>query len=146
MINFDNNAASQIVLHDLLLTKEIRRLRDRLEKEILKKIPNSRPIVTDDLPERPANTSYISFGNINGEMIMSRLESHGVRVSTTSACGTPGHEPSRVLQAMNTPYSQAMGTIRFSLGRSNTDEEVDFVISVLPGIIEDLRLFAGEKY
>ena len=121
----------------------IRSLRDRLENEILNKISNSRINGTSDPEKRLQNTSNISFENTNGESILARLDDLDVCVSTGSACNSNDHTASPVLQAMNIPYSQAMGAIRFSLGRYNTEAEVDFVLDNLPRIVEDIRAMAG---
>lgn len=123
---------------DLQAMKAVQKLRDRLEDEILHKIPNSRLNGTNDRTKRLPNTSSISFENINGEAILAKLSDAGVFVSTGSACNAQTHTASSVLQAMNIPYSQAMGAIRFSLGRFNTVREVDFVLAALPQIIEEL--------
>jgi cysteine desulfurase len=114
-------------------------LRNNLENEILQKIPNSRLNGTADYDRRLPNTSSISFENTNGEAILARFDDLGVCVSTGSACNAENHTASAVLQAMNVPYSQAMGAIRFSLGRYNTEAEVDFVLKNLPKIIEELN-------
>jgi len=128
---------------DMTAMERVRDLRDRLECEILHKIPNSRLNGTSDPANRLPNTSNISFENTNGEAILARLSDLGVCVSTGSACNSAGHTASPVLQAMNIPYSQAMGSIRFSLGRYNTDEEVTFVLKHFPKIIDDLRAMGG---
>jgi cysteine desulfurase len=120
-----------------------RTLRDRLEYEILNNIPNSRLNGTADPARRLPNTSNISFENTNGEMIAAMLDEIGVCVSTGSACNSQDHTASPVLQAMNVPYSWAMGSIRFSLGRYNTHAEVDFVLDKLPAIVEKLRAMAA---
>jgi len=117
-------------------------LRNKLENEILQKIPNSRLNGTTDYSKRLPNTSSISFENTNGEAILARLNDLGVCVSTGSACNAENHVSSAVLQAMNVPYSQAMGTIRFSLGRYNTEAEIDFVLENLPKIVEDLKVIS----
>lgn len=117
---------------------KISALEDKLENEILYKIPNSRLNGTNDKTKRLPNTANISFPNLNGEAILARLNDFDVCVSTGSACNAETHTASPVLQAMNIPYSQAMGAIRFSLGRFNTEAEVDFVLEVLPKIIADL--------
>src|ERR1035437_350987 len=124
---------------DMTPMASVRDLRRRLENEILDKIPNSRLNGTGDSALRLPNTLSISFENTNGEMILAHLDDIGVCVSTGSACNAAGHIASPVLQAMNIPYSYAMGAIRFSLSRFNTDEEIDFVVDRLPGIIESLR-------
>ena len=123
---------------DLSAMKAIEKFRDKLEDEILNKIPNSRLNGANDRTKRLPNTSSISFENINGETILAKLNDAGVCVSTGSACNALAHTASSVLQAMDIPYSQAMGTIRFSLGRFNTEKEVDFVLKTLPQIIEEL--------
>jgi cysteine desulfurase len=117
--------------------KRVQDLRDRLENEILKKIPNSR--LNGDRTERIPNTSNISFEDLNGESIIARLNELDVCVSTGSACNEESHAASPVLQAMEIPYSSAMGSVRFSLCRFNTEDEVDFVLERLPELIEDLR-------
>ncbi|MDQ3219410.1 MAG: cysteine desulfurase [Acidobacteriota bacterium] len=127
---------------DMTAMERVRTLRDKLECEILNKIPKSRLNGTSVPAKRLPNTSNISFENINGEAILARLSDLGVCVSTGSACNSDDHTASPVLQAMNIPYSQAMGSIRFSLGRYNTDEEVDFVLEQLPAIVTDLRSMA----
>ena len=121
----------------------VRRLRDRLENEILDRIPNSRLNGTNDPAKRLPNTSNISFENTNGEAILARLNDLGVCVSTGSACNSETHTASPVLQEMNVPYSWAMGSIRFSLGRFNSAEEVEFLLSELPTIIEELHAMAA---
>ena len=113
-------------------------LRNKLETEILQKIPNSRLNGTSDYAKRLPNTSSISFENTNGEAILARLSDLEICVSTGSACNAEHHVASAVLQAMNVPYSSAMGAIRFSLGRYNAESEVDFVLQELPKIIQDL--------
>ncbi len=134
-------AAARFV-SDLSAMERVRNLRDRLEYEILEKIPNSRLNGTGDHARRVPNTTNISFENTNGEQILARLNDRGIFVSTGSACTSADHSASPVLQAMNVPYSYAMGSIRFSLGRYTTDEEVDTVIEILPEIVADLRTLA----
>lgn len=124
---------------DFVPMEKVFELRNKLENEILQKIPNSRLNGTANYAHRLPNTSSISFENTNGEAILARLNDLGVCVSTGSACNAENHVSSAVLQAMNVPYSSAMGTIRFSLGRYNSVAEVDFVLENLPKIIEDLR-------
>jgi cysteine desulfurase len=124
---------------DLRPTEKVRGLRDRLESAILKNIPNTRLSGTADKDHRLPNTTNVSFENTNGEAILARLNDLGICVSTGSACNAADHTASPVLAAMNIPYSYAMGSIRFSLGRFNTDEEVDFVLNKLPEIIKNLR-------
>ncbi|MBX7174927.1 MAG: cysteine desulfurase [Pyrinomonadaceae bacterium] len=120
-------------------TSNVRVLRDKLEDFILQNIQDAKLNGTTDRDKRLPNTASIAFSNLNGEVILAKLNDIGVCVSTGSACNSDNHVSSAVLRAMNVPYTDAMGTIRFSLGRFNTEQEVDFVIENLPRIIEDLR-------
>ena len=131
-------AAAEFVKNMARMGK-VREMRDRLENEILNKIPNSRLNGTSDTSNRLPNTSNISFENTNGEAVLAKQDAAGVCVSTGSACNARGHTASAVLEAMNVPYSFAMGSIRFSLGRFNTADQVDHVIEVLPEIVTTLR-------
>jgi len=135
-------AAARFV-SDLSAMELVRVLRDRLEYEILEKIPNSRLNGTSDRDRRVPNTTNISFENTNGEQILVRLNDQEIFVSTGSACASEDHSASPVLQAMNVPYSYAMGSIRFSLGRYTTDAEIGEVLERLPTIVEELRSIAA---
>jgi cysteine desulfurase len=99
---------------------------------------------TKDRSRRLPNTSYISFEFVEGESILAQLDEAGIYVSTGSACNSGAHTASPTLQAMNVPYTTAMGSIRFSFGRYNTEEDVDYTLEVLPGIIN--RLAAISPY
>lgn len=126
---------------DLVSNQEeqvVRSLRDRLENEILRGIPNSRLNGTPDRSRRLPNTSNISFAYVEGENIMLHLNKVGICASTGSACHSATHESSPTLRAMDVPYTSAQGSIRFSLGRYNTEEEIEYTLNVLPGIIEKL--------
>lgn len=131
-------AAADLV-RDLSAMTRVAGLRDTLEREILHRIPDSSINGTSDPARRLPNTSSISFENINGEAILARLDDAGICVSTGSACNSADHKVSPVLEAMNVPYSKAMGSIRFSLGRYNTDEEVAEVVSEVERIVAELR-------
>ena len=76
-------------------------------------------------------------------MILARLDGLGVCVSTGSACNAHDHKASAVLEAMNVPYSFSMGSIRFSLGRMNTPDEIDLVLRSVTEILFDLRSLAA---
>ena len=116
----------------------IRSLRDRLEDEILATIPNARLNGTPDRSKRLPNTSNISFAYIEGENILLHLNEVGICVSTGSACYSTTHESSPTLRAMDVPYTSAQGSVRFSLGRYNTGEEIEYTLEVLPRITEKL--------
>jgi len=136
-------AAAKFV-SELSEMERVRALRDELEKKILENIPIARLNGTADPLRRLPNTSSISFENVNGEAILSRLDDLGICVSTGSACSSSDHSVSPVLQAMNVPYARAAGTVRFSLGRFNNEADVEAVIGNLPGIIADLLSLAAD--
>lgn len=115
----------------------VRGLRDRLERTVLQEIGHCR--VCGDVENRLANTSNIAFDDIEGEAILSHLNRAGVAASTGSACTAGSTEPSHVLRAMNVPSRALHGALRFSFSRENTDEDVDRVLEVLPGIVTKLR-------
>lgn len=115
----------------------VKALRDKLEAGVLASIPSVR--VNGDTEHRLPNTSNISFEFIEGESILMLLDLKGICASSGSACTTGSLEPSHVLRAMGVPFTAAHGAIRFSFSRYNTEEEVDFTLSVLPGIIQRLR-------
>ena len=115
----------------------IKRLRDKLEVELLNRIPNS--IVNGDRENRLPNTTSIAFEYVEGEAILLMMDEYGICASSGSACTSGSLEPSHVLRAMGVPFTAAHGSIRFSLSIYNTEEEIDFIIEKLPPIIERLR-------
>jgi cysteine desulfurase len=131
-------AAADLV-RDMTPMQDVRDLRDRLESGILGSIAYSSLNGTPDADRRLPNTSSISFENINGEAILARLDEAGICASTGSACNAADHRPSQVFQAMNLPYSKAMGSIRFSLGRYNKDQEIDTTLETLTETLSELR-------
>ena len=118
--------------------ERIETLRNRLEDEILKHITNARLNGAADRSKRLPNTSNISFEYVDGQSILMHLDQAGICVSTGSACHSTTHESSPTLRAMNVPYIAAQGSIRFSLGRYNSDADIDFTLQVLPEIIAKL--------
>jgi cysteine desulfurase len=113
------------------------RLRDKLEKSLMEQIPQS--IVNGDIENRLLNTSSIAFEYVEGEAILLMMNEFGICASSGSACTSGSLEPSHVLRAMGVPYTAAHGSIRFSLSRYTTEEEIDVVIEKLPPIIDRLR-------
>jgi cysteine desulfurase len=113
------------------------RLRDQLERGILETIDGT--VVNGAVDRRVPNTSNISFDGIEAESLLIALDLEGVAVSTGSACSSGTLEPSHVLKAMGLPQAAARNSLRFSLGSSTTAEEVNFVLSVLPGLVTKLR-------
>ncbi len=134
--------AAAALVKDFSAMETVRALRDKLEDEILRTIPDACLNGTRKREKRLPNTANISFPSLNGEAILAKLNDAGVCVSTGSACNAENHTASAVLQAMDVPYSVAMGAIRFSLGRYNTEKEVDFVLEILPKIIEEISFYS----
>jgi len=101
------------------------------------KCPDCR--LNGDPDNRLPNTTNISFEYIEGEAILLMLDKYGICASSGSACTSGSLEPSHVLRAMGVPFTAAHGSIRFSLSRYNTEQEVDYTIEKLPSIINQLR-------
>ena len=118
-------------------------LRDRLEQGLLERIPDC--MVNGDVENRLPNTTNIAFKNVEGEAILLMLDRLGVCASSGSACTSGSLEPSHVLRAMGVPFTYAHGSIRLSLSRYSTQEEVDFVIENFPGVIKTLRMISPFK-
>lgn len=112
-------------------------LRDRLEKGILGSCPDVR--INGDRAHRLPNTLNVSFEYIEGEAIAYRLSDLGICVSTGSACASGSLDPSHVIRAMGVPFTAVHGSVRFSLSRYTTDDEIDYVLDKLPPVIKGLR-------
>lgn len=110
-------------------------LRDKLEKGILATCKDSRVNGANRLP----NTLNVSFEFVEGESILLMLDDLGICASSGSACTSGSLEPSHVLRAMGVPHSMAHGSIRFSLSRYTTEEEIDYVLEHMPKVIDRLR-------
>lgn len=122
--------------------KKLTRLRDRLIKgalEIEKARLNGHP--TNRLP----NNANIIFLFVEGESLILELDYYGISANTGSACSSKSLEPSHVLSAIGLKAEETHGSLRFTLGRQNTDEEVDYVLEVLPKVIERLRAISPFK-
>ncbi|MCG7977811.1 MAG: cysteine desulfurase NifS [Candidatus Thiodiazotropha endolucinida] len=115
----------------------VRAMRDRLERGILEKV--SHCFVTGDPNNRLPNTCNIAFEYIEGEAILLLLNKMGIAASSGSACTSGSLEPSHVMRAMDIPFTAAHGSVRFSLSRYNTMDEVERVIEAVPPIVEQLR-------
>ncbi len=116
------------------------RLRDRLIDEITSEIPEVR--LSGHPTERLPNSASFLIRYIEGESILLNLDLVGICASSGSACTSGALEPSHVLTAMGVPHEIAHGSLRLTLGRENTDEDVNYVMQVLPNIIEKLRLMS----
>jgi cysteine desulfurase len=112
-------------------------LRDRLEAGILASVP--RVIVNGDRTSRVPSTTNLTFDYMEGEGFVIAMDLRGIACSTGSACSSGSLEPSHVLSAIGLKPEQARASIRFSLGRFNTDEDVDAALRILPGVVEQLR-------
>jgi cysteine desulfurase len=112
-------------------------LRDRLESGILAAVSGAER--NGAAEPRVANTTNISFARIESESLLIGLDLEGIAVSSGSACSSGTLEPSHVLKAMGLPHARTLSSIRFSLGESNTEADIDRVIRVLPPLVEKLR-------
>lgn len=117
--------------------KREKELRDYMEKQIKEKIPE---IIINGHPEkRTPGTLSVTIKYVEGESILLNLDLKGVSVSSGSACTSGSLDPSHVILAIGVPIEYAHGTIRFSLGRFNTKEDIDYVLGILPPIIDRVR-------
>jgi cysteine desulfurase len=117
--------------------RRVRALRDRLEGAILAGIPGT--IRNGSRDQRLPNTSNIAFEGVEAEAILMMLDQAGICASSGSACTTGSLDPSHVLLAMGLSPERARSSLRFSLGIDNTDQDVDYLLQRLPGMIEKLR-------
>jgi len=116
---------------------KICKLRNYLKDGIISKIPNV--TINTDIKNSVASILSVSFDYIEGESLLLMLDMAGVAASAGSACATGSSEPSHVLSAIGASPISAQGTLRFSLGRYNTKEDIDYVLDVLPGLVEKVR-------
>lgn len=121
-----------------------KKLRDKLIKGVLKTIPDSH-LNGHPLKRLPNNANFW-FDFIEGESIIFQLDALGVAASTGSACSSPTLEPSHVLLAIGLKHQQAHGSLRLSLGRETKEKDIDYVLKVLPGIIQNLRKISPFKH
>jgi len=117
--------------------EKIRELRDRLESALLKSIPYL--LINGRGAERVANTSNLCFEYIEGEALLLAMDMAGIAVSSGSACASGSTNPSHVLLAMGLKPEQARSSLRFSLGRFTSDQEIDYVLEKLPPLAQRLR-------
>jgi cysteine desulfurase len=116
--------------------ERIKKLRDTLQEALLK-LPDAR--LNGSLTKRLPNTLNISFEFIEGEALLYHLSDAGICASSGSACSSGSLEPSHVIRAMGVPFTAVHGSLRFSLSRYNTEEDINQVINVMPGIVDKLR-------
>lgn len=119
---------------------KLARLRDKLIKETLEKIPESH--LNGHPVNRLPNNANIRFSYIEGEALILSLDMEGIACSSGSACTSKTLEPSHVLLATGLKHEEAHGSLLFTLGRQNTAEDVDYLLSFLPGIVKRLRVMS----
>ncbi len=117
--------------------KRVKALRDRLENELLEKALDAS--VNGDRTNRLPNTTSISFKYIEGEAILLLLSAEGIAASSGSACTSGSLEPSHVLRAMGVPFTRVHGSIRFSLSRYNSEEDVSYIVEKMVPVVRRLR-------
>ena len=130
-------AARQAVAKMASEAARVGALRDRLEDGLLRQVTGT--TVNGSRGSRIPNTTNISFERVEAESLLIALDLEGVAVSTGSACSSGTLEPSHVLRAMGFPAHRTQNSLRFSLGLFSTEEEVDRVVAILPGLVEKLR-------
>ena len=113
------------------------KLRDRLSSGIAERIEHVR--LNGHPTKRLPNTLNMSFEFVEGESMIINLDLKGIAVATGSACTSGTLEPSHVLSAMDVPPAIAQGSLRFSLGKGNTEEDIDYVLKVLQETVSRLR-------
>jgi cysteine desulfurase len=130
--------ASEIAKRDLEPTcQKMKSLRDKMMKAVPELVPNS--YVNGHKTKRLVNNAHFRFDFIEGEGLILQLDFKGIAASTGSACSTGSLEPSHVLLALGLTHEQAHGSLRVTLGRENTEEEADYLLEVLPGVVAKLR-------
>jgi cysteine desulfurase len=112
-------------------------LRDQLINGVLNAIPGSQ-LTGHPIRRLPNNASFV-FDNCEADAILMRLDLAGIQAASGSACTTGMPEPSHVLTAMNIPHHLALSALRLSLGRQTTQDDIEAVLDVLPGIIQKVR-------
>ena len=115
---------------------EVKRLRDKLEQGILSQLGNAK--LNSKASSRVPNTTNIGFEYIEGELILLYLNELGIYASSGSACTSGSLDPSHVLRAQKVPFTSLHGSIRFSLSRFTTEEEIDYAIEKIPEVIKKL--------
>ncbi len=132
--------AAELAAQHLASTDEsarIAQVRDNLEHEILAAVPGTR--VNGATQQRVPNTTNISFDGVAGEAFVIALDLLGISVSTGAACSSGAIEPSHVLRAIGLTNEQAESSIRFSVGRSTSAAEIDYVVNSVKAVVERMR-------
>ncbi len=117
--------------------RRVSTLRDKLEQGLLARVPHAR--VNGGASSRTPNTTNLVFPGIEGEALLIALDLKGLACSTGAACSSGAVEPSHVLTAIGLPPEEARASLRFSLGRHTTEQEIDSALQVVPSAVEQLR-------
>lgn len=140
--------AAEIAMRDMDVEMQLlATLRNRLEKGLGERVPHIK--INGHLEKRLPNTANVSFEFVEGESLLLNLDMKGIAASSGSACTSGSLEPSHVLLAMGLTHEMSHGSVRFSLGKSSTVEDIDYLLEVMPPIVERMRsmspLYAGAK-
>jgi cysteine desulfurase len=119
-------------------TRHMVRLRDRLISGVLQDVPGA--ALNGHPSERLAGNASFRLADVNGEDLLAELDQDGIAASSGSACADASWEPSHVVLAMGYTMAEAAGSVRFTLGRQTTEDEIDYVVARLPAIVSRLRL------
>ena len=120
--------------------KRLTGLRDKLITGVLDTIDYS--FLNGHHIERLPNNANIRFSYIEGESLILGLDMHGIQVSSGSACTSKTLEPSHVLLAISLAHEEAHGSLVFTLGKQNSEEDVDYVLEILPDVVNRLRVLS----
>ena len=130
--------AAELSLRDReAVAKRLGPLRDRLERGIMAALPGI--LRNGHATERLPHTTNLAFAGVEAESLILALDLHGIGVSSGAACSSGSLEPSHVLMAMGLPRERVASSVRFSLGRTTTQEEINRVLEILPPIVERMR-------
>ncbi|MFA6254737.1 MAG: aminotransferase class V-fold PLP-dependent enzyme [Patescibacteria group bacterium] len=135
--------AVELITQDQESNKKIKKLSDKLIAGVLKNIPNTQ--VNGDLEKRVPSNAHFSFKGVEGESMLLLLDQEGIAVSTGSACSSGSLEPSHVLMSLGMDPLLAHGSLRITLGKFNTEKDVDYLLEVLPRIVAKLRMISPIK-
>ncbi len=112
-------------------------MRDKLIKDILEKIPHS--FLNGHPSKRLPNNANLRFSYIEGESLILGLDMNGIQVSSGSACTSKTLQPSHVLTAIGLPHEEAHGSLVFTMGKQNKQEDIEYVLEILPDVVKRLR-------
>jgi len=136
-------AINQIKNEKLKIKNKIEELKDKLAADVLIRIPGSKINGPDNSEDRLPNVVNFSFEGIEGEALVLSLDQEGIATSTGSACTSQALTPSHVLMAMGLSDLEAHSSLRVSLGKYTTEQEVNYFLKILPGVIDRLRKISG---